>query len=301
MRTVDERVLAQELDIRAQLKAIYPQATFSIAGLRLRNDNARALLGPTYDTPDFDGVFCDGFYQLEDAPAGSAACAFEKFRARLWMLSTIRAHFAGHDNLYFITLADLRHRCDGGGLLAHTAARTFYQLTQSCAQLALLAPGYKMVAVAEISATRVDGVMKFEPHVHVVTAGLTKPQLVSVLPRSIRPHSRRISSIDDIEVCGLYISKFSGETYSRYWKKGDSRPSRRRNKMGPDELADWLDWHARLQVPDLVMTRGIPNDLRRVSLSKLLDELVGPYRRPPQPRLGERYRRPSGARSAGYR
>lgn len=280
MRPVERRVYLQELEIRARLKSIHPILTFSMRGVAARNESARMLLhGHGIATAS---ALAKGFDELSGRHRSSSACAYEKFRARLWVNAILKREFRGPDEaLFFVTLADRRHVCPATRLLQFSPERAKYAVLKAFAKIRRIIPECKLVGVVEVSASRLGRQFVFEPHVHVIIAGASKELLRSHLPRS--PHyDRQIGKITDLAKAGAYISKFKPEFRSRY-RNPNGRPRRRRNKMKAAQHAAWLEWHAKYGISDLLFTRGFLSDFRQAELNELLDSLVGRFHEHPHP------------------
>ncbi|RWN96558.1 MAG: hypothetical protein EOS05_01035 [Mesorhizobium sp.] len=280
-----------EFDIRDRLKAIVTEAaaaaeaagrrhkgnassvTFSVNGMATKQANAvKDVRAAGLDVRTFKAAIHDGFDSLQRGPVKSAACVYERFRARLTVLTKVMPLFADGENVHTVALAKIRHRQPVGSLDQFRPAAALRMVKTIHRRLGQRGVASKVFGIVEVSLIEVDGKLLFEPHVHLIIKGPTREELKAVVPRHPR-HNSRIDPVYHAGGSGLYFTKFLPETRSGY---EDSRGNqgRQRNVMQASQRAEWLAWYAQRGMAELVIMVGFKPGLMRRFLAADLRELV---------------------------
>ncbi|TIL35966.1 hypothetical protein [Mesorhizobium sp.] len=300
--TLSKFIYDHELDIRDRLKAIVRDAaaaaeaagrrhkgnsssvTFSMQGMARKQANAvKDVRAADLDVCTYEAAIHDGFDSLQRGPSKSAVCIYERFRARLTVLTKIAPLFADGENVHTVALAKISHRQPVGSLDQFRPLAALRMVSTIQRRLGQRGVASKVFAVVEISLIKVDGKRLFEPHVHLIIAGPTREELMAVVPRRPR-HNSQIDPVYYAAGSGLYFTKFQPETRSGY-KESRGNQGRQRNRMQASERAEWLDWYANHGMAELMILAGFQPGLMRQFMSADLRELVREF-------LGRRCRGP---------
>ncbi|MDG4895818.1 hypothetical protein P9272_19805 [Mesorhizobium sp. WSM4976] len=284
-------IYVHELDIRDRLKAIGAEAAvaaeeagrrhkgnpssvrFSINGLARKQANAvQDVKAAGLDVRAYKSAIHDGFDGLNGGPAKSAACVYERFRARLTVLTKIAPLFADGENVHTVALAKIRHRQRVGSLHQFRPTAALRMVSTIHRRLRKAGIASKLFGVVEVSLIEVDGKQLFEPHVHMIIKGPTYEELSAVVPRRPRYNSR-IDPVYHSGGSGLYFTKFQPETRSGYEDKRGNQ-GRQRNKMQASERAEWLAWFAQHGMAELLILTGFQPGLMHQFINADLRELV---------------------------
>ncbi|WP_095081301.1 hypothetical protein [Mesorhizobium sophorae] len=280
-----------EFDIRDRLKAIVKEAAdaaeeagrrhkgksssvrFSISGLARKQANAvHDIKAAGLDVRTYKSSIHDDFDSLGRGPAKSAACVYERFRARLTVLTKIAPLFADGENVHTVALAKIRHRQPVGSLHRLRPMAALRMVSTIHRRLRKAGVASKVFGIVEVSLIDVDGTLLFEPHVHMIIKGPTYEELKAVVPRRPR-HNSRIDPVYHAGGSGLYFTKFQPETRSGY-EDDRGNQGRQRNKMQASERAEWLAWYAQYGIPELMILKGFQPGLMRQFMNADLRELV---------------------------
>ncbi|TPI65032.1 hypothetical protein FJ417_00145 [Mesorhizobium sp. B3-1-7] len=280
-----------EFDIRDRLKAIVKEAKaaaeetgrrhkgkasfvrFSISGLARRQAKAVHDVGAAgLDVRTYKSAIHDGFDSLSRGPAKSAACVYERFRARLTMLAKIAPLFADGENVHTVALAKIRHRLPVGSLHHFRPTAALRMVKMIHRELRRRGIASKVFGVVEVSLIEEDGARLYEPHVHMIIIGPTREELSAVVPGSPR-YDSQIDTVYHAGGSGLYFTKFEAEERVGYEDRR-GKQNRQRNRMQASERAEWLDWHARHGMAELMILAGFQPGLMRQFMSADLRELV---------------------------
>ncbi|ESY94844.1 hypothetical protein X738_23055 [Mesorhizobium sp. LNHC209A00] len=280
-----------EFDIRDRLKAIVKDAaaaakaagrrhkgnsssvTYSVRGLATKQANAvHDVKAAGLDVRAYKSAIHDGFDSLQRGPAKSAACVYERLRARLIVLTKVAPMFADGENVHSVALAKMGHRQPVGSLDRFRPAAALRMVKAIHRELRQRGVPSKAFGVVEISLIEVDGKLLYEPHVHMIIAGPTREELLAVVPRRPR-HNSKIEPVYHSGGSGLYFSKFEPEERAGYEDKRGNQ-GRQRNKMQASERAEWLQWYAQHGMAELMILIGFQPGLMRQFMTADLRELV---------------------------
>ncbi|OBQ67985.1 hypothetical protein [Mesorhizobium erdmanii] len=279
-----------EFDIRDRLKAIVKEAKaaaeaagrrhkgnasfarFSVAGLATKQANAvHDVRAAGLDVRSYKASIHPGFDSLHQGPAKSA-CVYERFRARLTVLTKIAPLFAVGENVHTVALAKIGHRQPVGSLDQFRPEAALRMVTTIHRRLRKAGLKPTVFGIVEVSLIEEDGARLFEPHVHMIIKGPTRDELSAVVPGSPR-HDSHIDPVYHSGGSGLYFTKFAAEERVGYEDRRGKR-NRQRNKMQASERAEWLQWYAQHGVAELMILRGFQPGLMRQFMAADLREVV---------------------------
>ncbi|TIP06439.1 MAG: hypothetical protein E5X72_01600 [Mesorhizobium sp.] len=289
--TICKFIYDHELDIRDRLKGIVKEAKaaaeaagrrhkgnassarFSVAGLATKQVNAvHDVRAAGLDVCRYESAVHKGFGSLHHGPAKSAACFYERFRARLTVLTKIAPLFADGENVHTVALAKIAHRQPVGSLDQFRPTAALRMVSTVHRALKERGVASKVFGIVEVSLIEVDGARLYEPHVHMIIKGPTYDELSAVVPGNPR-HDSQIDAVYHSGGSGLYFTKFEPEERVSYENRR-GKQNRQRNKMQASERAEWLDWYAQHGMAELMILAGFQPGLMRKFMNADLRELV---------------------------
>ena len=287
-RPLKSEIYEMEFEIRNAVKAMSCDASFSMNGFKTINRNAIALCNEYgFDIADRFGT---EFPEYRDGHK-SAACAYAQGATRLSNILTcgpvFREAFKAKE-LVFLTIADGADRKAPGELLDFNPETAFRRFQRAIATLRREYLELIAFASLEISASKLEDTVVFEPHIHALISGVPLEHIQrcfrAVLTNRQDKYSKPVkaSLVSGHYLRPLcYMKKIRAELRSQYLTSQEAKRSSD-NLMTGATKAEWLKWMSDRKLSDIQSVTGFTDEqsrrIRDCDLRREIDELLEKHR-----------------------